>query len=56
MMRIVSVEGVFAFRFRNFRLYGFSVGGLLNELFILGKVVVLFGHQGLGLGGRFGGN
>ena len=56
MMRIASFEGVFSFRFRNFRLYGFSVGGLLNELFILGKIVVLFGNQGLGLGSRFRGN
>ena len=56
MMCIVSFEGVFGFRFRSFRFWHLDVGGLLNELLILGKVVVVFGNQGLGLGSRFGGN
>ena len=56
MMCIVSSEGVFGFRFRSFRFWDLDVGGLLNELFILGKVVVVFGRRGLDPGSRFGGN
>ena len=56
MMCIISFEAVFGFRFRSFRFWHLDVGGLLNELFILGKIVVLFGNQGLGLGSRFRGN
>ena len=56
MMCIVSFEGVFSFRFRSFRFWHLDIGGLLNELFILGKVVVVFGRRGLDLGSWFGGN